>query len=95
VGEQVYHLNHMDSCAGEHYTYGYEYETPTISLPGGATVYLFVRNPQEPDDLINTNHMMSRVEYPPGHLQVKLNAIHAHPPEGQYVYLEVKSVKVR
>lgn len=92
VGATTYFLNHMDMCSGEHYTYGYQYTTPPLRLPGGSTVVLFVRNPTGPDgDLVNTNHMDSKVENPPPRLQAKLDAIHMRPPEGQFVYLEVKS----
>jgi hypothetical protein len=93
VGDKTYFLNHMDADSGEHYTYGYQYVTPAITIPGGATVVLFVHNPQTPDDLINTNHMVSVADNPPPRLQQKLAVIHSRPLEGQYVYLEVQSVK--
>ena len=61
---------------------------PEALHKGGSTVVLFVHNPQTPDDLINTNHMVSEAENPPPRLQKHLTVIHSQPPEGQYVYLE-------
>jgi hypothetical protein len=94
VGKQTYFLNHQDTSAGEHYTFGYTYVTPPMEIPGGATLTLYVSNPQEPDDLINTNHMQSEAENPPPRLQQKLQVIHSAPLEGQYVYIEVQSTKL-
>ena len=88
VGAQSYHFNYRDLGAGEHYTYGIQYDTPPIPIPGGATLTLYVRSP---DDLINTNHMDSTVTDPPPRLQDELARIMMEPVQGQFIYLEVKS----
>lgn len=87
----TYHLNHFDNGAGEHYTYGIHYVTRPIKVAGKSPLMLFVH---DPDDYMNTNHMDSEASNPPPALMDKLTAIHAHPPEGQFIYIEVKSADV-
>jgi hypothetical protein len=90
IGSQTYFLNYREVGAGEHYTYGIQYQTPPISIPGGATVTLFVR---DPDDLVNTNHMQSMVTDPPPRLREQLRRIDMEMPQSQFVYVEVVSAK--
>jgi hypothetical protein len=88
IAGQTYYLNYMEIGAGEHYTYGIQYETPPIAIPGGATINLFVR---DPDNYVNTNHMQSEVTDPPPRLREQLRRILAQTVQGQFVYVEVKS----
>jgi hypothetical protein len=88
IGPQTYHLNQMGIGAGDHYTYGLTYTTPAITIPGGARIVLFVR---DPDNFVNTNHMDSAVEDAPPALQTRVAVIDATVPRHQFVYLEVKS----
>jgi hypothetical protein len=90
TGTETFYLNHFEMCAGEHYTYGIHYESNLITLPGGATLTLFVR---DPDNFINTNHMDSQAEDPPPGLAPQLAKIRAMPLQGQYVYVEVVSAQ--
>jgi hypothetical protein len=92
IGSQTYYLNYQDVGAGEHYTYGIQYSTPPIVIPGGASVTLFVR---DPDNYVNTNHMQSMVTDPPPRLREQLKRILAQTLQGQFVYVEVKSALIR
>lgn len=92
IAGQTYFLNYQEIGAGEHYTYGIQYSTPPIVIPGGASVTLFVR---DPDNYVNTNHMQSMVTDPPPRLREQLKRILAQTIQGQFVYVEVKSVLVR
>jgi hypothetical protein len=89
VGDLTYYLNHFEIGAGEHYTYGISYSTPPIVIPGGATLTLYV---DDPDNFVNTNHMQSEADNPPPGLLPHLAAIAKETPPGQFVYLEVLSV---
>jgi hypothetical protein len=89
---QTYYLNYQEIGAGEHYTYGIQYETPPIPIPGGATITLFAR---DPNDYINTNHMDSKVTDPPPRLREQLFRIMMEPVQAQFVYVEVKSAVAR
>jgi hypothetical protein len=88
IAGQTYFLNYQDVGAGEHYTYGIQYQTPAIPIPGGAVVTLFVR---DPDNYVNTNHMDSRVTNPPPRLREEIRRIMMDQPQTQFVYVEVKS----
>jgi hypothetical protein len=88
IGAETYYLNYQDVGAGEHYTYGIQYESPAIIIPGGATVTLFVR---DPDNFVNTNHMQSMVTDPPPRLRAELRRIMTEKVQGQFIYVEVKS----
>jgi len=88
IGGKTYYLNYQVVGAGEHYTYGIQYETPAITIPGGATITLFVR---DPDNFVNTNHMQSMVTDPPPRLRQHLRRIMTERVQGQFVYVEVKS----
>jgi hypothetical protein len=88
IGSQTYYLNYQDVGAGEHYTYGIQYQSPAILIPGGATITLFVR---DPDNYVNTNHMQSEVTDPPPRLREQLRRIMTERVQGQFVYVEVKS----
>jgi len=89
LGTQKYRLNHMVIGAGDHYTYPIAYQTPPITIPGGVSLVLSVR---DPDNYVNTNHMDNVPADPPPALQVQLQRIDSGMPRWQYVYLEVKSV---
>jgi hypothetical protein len=93
AGAETYHLNHFEIGvgAGDHYTYGMHYTTPSLTIPGAATLVLSAR---DPDNLINTNHMMSAAENPPPALVERLARMKDHPPPWQYLYLEVKSARL-
>ncbi len=86
----TYFLNYFPTCAGEHYTYGIHYESQLLTLTGGSTLTLFVR---DPDDFINTNHMDSQAPDPPPGLIPMLTKIRAMPLMGQFVYVEVVSAQ--
>jgi hypothetical protein len=86
IGSQTYYLNYQLVGAGEHYTYGIQYQTPAISIPGGVTITLFVR---DPDNFVNTNHMQSMVTDPPPRLREQLRRIMTEKVQGQFVYVEV------
>jgi len=88
IGAQTCFLNYQDVGAGEHYTYGITYYTPPIDIPGGATVTLFVR---DPDNFVNTNHMQSMVTGPPPRLREQIRRIDMEMPQSQFVYIEVVS----
>jgi hypothetical protein len=88
IAGQTYFLNYREIGAGEHYTYGIQYETPPITIPGATTVKLFVH---DPDNLVNTNHMQSMVTDPPPRLREQLRRIDMEMPQSQFVYVEVKS----
>lgn len=88
IAGQTYYLNYQLVGSGEHYTYGIQYQTPAITIPGGATITLFVR---DPDNYVNTNHMQSMVENPPPRLREQLRRIMTERVQGQFVYVEVKS----
>jgi hypothetical protein len=88
IGGQTYFLNYQDIGAGEHYTYGIQYQSPAITIPGRSTITLFVR---DPDNFVNTNHMQSEVADPPPKLREQLRRIMAETVQGQFVYVEVKS----
>jgi hypothetical protein len=88
IAGQTYFLNYREIGAGEHYTYGIQYETPPLLIPGGTTVKLFVR---DPDNFVNTNHMQSMVTDPPPRLREQLRRIDMEMPQSQFVYVEVKS----
>ena len=90
AGDPTYWLNHMELTPGDHYTYGIQYTTPAIAIPGASTLTLFVR---DPDDFMNTNHMDSQVEDPTPALQARLDVIRAQPLQGQFVYIEVVRVQ--
>jgi hypothetical protein len=92
IDGQTYFLNYREIGAGEHYTYGIQYQTPPISIPGGATVKLFVR---DPDNFVNTNHMQSMVTDPPPRLREQLRRIDGEMPQSQFVYVEVQSAAPR
>jgi hypothetical protein len=89
---KTYYLNYQDIGAGEHYTYGIQYESPPIPIPGAATITLFGR---DPNDYINTNHMDSKVTDPPPRLREQLRRIMMEPVQAQFVYVEVKSAVAR
>jgi hypothetical protein len=89
VGSQTYVLNYFEFGAGEHYTYGMEYVTDPITIPGGSDLTLFVRSP---DDMMNTNHMESGVMHPPASLARRLAAIESQPLQGQFIYIEAKRI---
>jgi len=89
IAGQTYFLNYRELGAGEHYTYGIQYESPPIDIPGATTVKLFVR---DPDNLVNTNHMQSMVTDPPPRLREQLRRIDMEMPQSQFVYVEVKNV---
>jgi hypothetical protein len=72
-----------------HYTYPIAYQTPPITILGGDSLVLSVR---DPDNYVNTNHMDNVPADPPPALQVQLQRIDSGMPRWQYVYLEVKSV---
>jgi hypothetical protein len=91
IAGQTYHLNYQDIGAGEHYTYGIQYESPPIQIPGGATVILYAR---DPNNYINTNHMDSKVTDAPPRLREQLFRIMMEPVQAQFVYVEVKSAVV-
>jgi hypothetical protein len=88
IAGQTYFLNYQDVGAGEHYTYGIQYTSPPITIPGGAAITLFVR---DPDDFVNTNHMQSEVTDPPPRLREQLMRILSQTVQGQFVYVEVQS----
>jgi hypothetical protein len=88
IAGQTYFLNYREIGAGEHYTYGIQYHSPAIPIPGGATITLFVR---DPDDFVNTNHMQSMVTDPPPRLREQLRRIDMEMPQSQFVYVEVVS----
>jgi hypothetical protein len=88
VAGQTYFLNYQDVGAGEHYTYRIQYQSPAIPIPGGATLTLFVR---DPDNLVNTNPMQNEVAGPPPRLREQLLRIMSEPVQGQFIYVEVKS----
>jgi hypothetical protein len=92
IGAQTYYLNYRDVGAGEHYTYGIQYESPAISIVGGSTITLFVR---DPDNYVNTNHMQSEVTEAPPRLREQLRRIMTEKVQGQFVYVEVKSAVAR
>jgi hypothetical protein len=89
---KTYFLNYQEIGAGEHYTYGIQYESPPIAIPGGTTIALFAR---DPNDYINTNHMDSKVTDPPPRLREQLFRIMMEPVQAQFVYVEVKTASVR
>ena len=87
---RTYHLNHFEIGAGDHYTYTVEYETPPLVIPGGASLVLFVR---DPDNFVNTNHMDNAPMYPPPGLQRHLDRMKMQTLQTQFVYLEVGKVE--
>jgi hypothetical protein len=91
-GDKTYYLNYQVIGAGEHYTYGIQYDSPAIAIPGGAVITLFGR---DPNDYINTNHMDSKVTDPPPRLREQLRRIMMEPVQAQFVYVEVKSAVAR
>jgi len=90
IAGQTYYLNYQDVGAGEHYTYGIQYLSPAIPIPGRAAVTLFVR---DPDNYVNTNHMQSMVTDPPPRLREQLRRIMTERVQAQFVYVEVKSAR--
>jgi len=88
IAGQSYFLNHFELGAGEHYTYGYQYQTPPLRIPGAATLELFVR---DPDNFVNTNHMQSEVMDPPARLRDEIARIMSQVVQGQFLYIEVQS----
>lgn len=92
IAGQNYFLNYQDIGAGEHYTYGIQYESPPIPIPGGATITLFAR---DPNNYINTNHMDSKVTDPPPRLREQLLRIMMEPVQAQFIYVEVASATLK